>query len=156
MYYITLKTSETGQKFMAVYEKMRECYKACVEMSDKYEFSEWRCRYWVVRGGISEVYFNQPFDKKLWKPTKNDGYVPNLRSKEGKAIQADFDNLPVVTYKELNDCIGIDDTFKRPGVDFANPEYVAFNLYKEWFDTWRKPDDCQEVTYSEFQKIINP
>lgn len=161
LYYITKKTSATGCKFQAIFEKYDIAFSAQKALSKKYGFEEWRHAYWVIYGGISSVRKIKDLDTKVWKKVTevdNESYSPKKSSKLGKIIHEDFKNLPVITIEELNNCIGFEEKmFKSIGVAFNNESYVGFITDEKWNIT--VPKDCEEVTltkYNELFKITNP
>lgn len=151
-YYKTLRTSETGRKFQAMSDKMSECFKAQVAMADKYGFTEWRDAYFAVSGGISSVIFPSKPDVKLWK-CKNGEYTPRINNAAGKAIQAEFDNMPRVKRIEVNECIGWGENLSCIGVTFDNPDFFGFVINSSKVKT--VPSDCEEITGTEYEKLDN-
>ena len=109
MYFITPKNGETGKKFQKIMDKLDVCRKDQKALADKYGFTSWRRASWEVAGGISSVTFHKcaNVDAKLWKLVKGKTeYKPRLNTKEGKALQAEFNQATVITKGELNACIG--------------------------------------------------
>ena len=149
MYFITEKNSETGKKFQKIMDKLDVCRKDQKALADKYGFTSWRRAYWKAAGGISSVIFPKgaTIDTKVWKQIKGkDEYMPRLNIKQGKAIQADFDEAITVTKAELNACIGWDEGFSKSiGFDGDNDKYFGFTIDDDWTDIII-PNDCTEIT----------
>jgi hypothetical protein len=93
----------------------------------------------------------------LWKSS---GYGPNewmpkLSTKEGKAIMAEINALPIVDIDELNAVVGYEGNhFKSSHIGFSyeNKAYYGFILSDKWEVT--PPDDCEEITASEYKKLF--
>lgn len=149
-YYRTLRTSTTGRNFQHLSDKTDECFNAQSAMSDKYGFTEWRGALWAVSGGISSVIFSTKPDVKLWK-CKNGEYTPRCSNSAGKDIQADFDNMPQVTRSEVNNCIGWNERLSVIGVAFEDPYFFGCVVNSDKVKTM--PDDCEEITASEYEKL---
>ena len=157
MYFITEKNSETGKKFQKIMDKLDVCRKDQKALADKYGFTSWRRAYWKAAGGISSVIFPKgaTIDTKVWKQIKGkDEYMPRLNIKQGKAIQADFDEAITVTKAELNACIGWDEGFSKSiGFDGDNDKYFGFTIDDDWTDIII-PNDCTEITATKYREFF--
>ena len=156
MYFITPKNSETGKKFQKIADKLDVCFENQKALAEKYGFTSWRGERWVVAGGISSVIFPQgtTVDTKVWKEVRDGEYMPRLNSKQGKAIQADFDQAVTISKSELNACIGWNEGFsKHIGFCKANDEYFGFTIEEDWTDV-PIPSDCTEITTSKYQELF--
>lgn len=156
MYFITPKDSKTGKKFQKIADKLDVCFENQKALAEKYGFTSWRGERWVVAGGISSVIFPQgtTTDTKVWKEVRDGEYMPRLNIKQGKTIQADFDQAVTISKAELNACIGWDEGFsKHIGFCKANDEYFGFTIEEDWTDIVI-PSDCTEITTSEYKKLF--
>ena len=157
MYFITEKNSETGKKFQKIHDKLIACFDSQEALAKKYGFTSWRGEYWVAAGGISSVIFPQGtiVDTKVWKQIKRkDEYMPRLNIKQGKAIQADFDQAITLTKAELNACIGWDEGFSKSiGFDGTNDKYFGFTIDDSWTDIII-PNDCTEITATKYRELF--
>ena len=157
MYFITEKNSKTGKNFQKIADKLDVCFKNQKALAEKYGFTSWRGERWVVAGGISSVIFPKgtTIDTKVWKQIKGkDEYMPRLNIKQGKAIQADFDQAITVTKAELNACIGWKEGFsKHIGFCKANNEYFGFTIDDDWTDIII-PNDCTEITATKYRELF--
>ena len=157
MYFITEKNSETGKKFQKIADKLDVCFENQKALAKKYAFTSWRGDRWVVAGGISSVIFPKgaTIDTKVWKQIKGkDEYMPRLNIKQGKAIQADFDQAITVTKAELNACIGWDEGFSKSiGFDGDNDKYFGFIIDDSWTDIII-PNDCTEITVTKYRELF--
>ena len=156
MYFITKKESETGKKFQKIAEKLEVCFENQKALAEKYGFTSWRGEYWVAAGGISSVIFPQgtTVDTKVWKEVRNGEYMPRLNIKQGKSIQADFDQAVTISKKELNACIGWGGDFINCiGLDWNNDEYFCFFIEEDWTDV-PIPADCTEITTSKYRELF--
>lgn len=151
MKFKTKKTSETGKKFMAVKERADSCFAAARELNAEVGAEQWRGTY-AVFGGISAFMFNNDYVAPKWmkKIGKNE-YKPLGNRKEGKALQAKMDALPVVTRRQLNICIGFNDRLSTIGFDWENDEYALFHISEKW--GIKIPDDCTEITTTEYNQL---
>ena len=157
MYFITEKNSETGKKFQKIADKLDVCFENQKALAKKYAFTSWRGDRWVVAVGISSVIFPKgaTIDTKVWKQIKGkDEYMPRLNIKQGKAIQADFDEAITVTKAELNACIGWDEGFSKSiGFDGTNDKYFGFIIDDDWTDI-TIPNDCTEITATKYRELF--
>ena len=156
MYFITKRTSKTGKKFQKIFDRFNICFDSQEALAKKYGFTSWRGGYWVVAGGISSVIFPEDttVDTKVWKEVRNGEYMPKLNIKQGKAIQADFDQAITVTKAELNACIGWDEGFSKSiGFDGDNDKYFGFTIDDDWTDIII-PNDCTEITATKYREFF--
>ena len=80
--------------------------------------------------------------------------MPRLNIKQGKAIQADFDQAITVTKAELNACIGWDEGFSKSiGFDGTNDKYFGFIIDDGWTDIII-PNDCTEITATKYRELF--
>lgn len=155
MFFITKKDSDTGKKFTAYQEKAKECLAAVDELKKELGFSSYRGAYWSLAGGVSAVCFKTFPDKKIWKNVNgvHNEWMPRLKSKEGKELQAKFDNLPRLQYEDLNACVGVDDPISHLGFTL-NDEYFGIEISDSWY-FFNKPEDCEEVTFTKYDELFN-
>jgi hypothetical protein len=145
------RTSVTGKKFEAYRSKTSQAHKAIVLLAKEYGFTQWRMRYWGY-GGLSTVYFpdNLSPDPKTWKKC-HDGYMPKKSTKTGVVVSDKFMDLPFIPILEKNMCIGFNSKLDEIGINFNNPSFVLFEVYKSW--GIKIPKDCVEITGSEYEKL---
>lgn len=157
MYFITKKDSETGKKFQKIVNKLDVCFENQKALADKYGFTSWRSAHWEAAGGIYTVKFPKgtTVDAKLWKQVKGkDEYMPRMNTKQGKAVQADFDQATVITKAELNACIGWDESFlKCIGFDWNNDRFFCFKIDDAWTDV-PIPADSEEITTTTYRELF--
>lgn len=155
MYFKTKRTSATGKKFQTLMQKRAKVLEAQNKLSKKYGFEAYRQGYWNVWGGISScAKFKETPNPKNWKKGATAGeYMPSLRSKVGKKINEDFENLPTISFQELNACVGLSKKMGHIGFSGEkNPDYFGFSVNNKW--DFEVPDDCTEITYSEYKEIF--
>lgn len=155
MYFITPKTSDTGQKFKSIWDKIDLSLKAQKDLAKELGFYQWRLGYFKVAGGISSVSFKKEPDKKVWKNVNGakDEWMPKKNTKEGSNIYKKMEALPSVSNNTMNKVIGLDDMFKTIG--FARneeKEYYGFTI-KDYWDI-KIPDDCEEVLASRYNQLF--
>ena len=157
MYFITKKESDTGKKFQKIMDKLDICLENQKALAEKYGFTSWKRNPWEAAGGIFSVIFPQgtTIDSKLWKLVKGKNeYKPRLNNKEGKAVQAEFDQATIITKAELNACIGWKENFLRNfGLDWNNDEYFCFYIEEDWTDV-PIPADCTEITTTTYRELF--
>jgi hypothetical protein len=160
MYFKTPTTSETGQRLEVIKSKGLEIHDFQVRMAEKYGFEEWETNSVHAVGRIQVVIFpkNHDVDLKLWRldnrPQKKPKYWPRIVTRVGKAVASEFSNQPVVTANELNKCVGFDEGYsfgKRIGFNY-NDAFFGFSVRESW--TFTKPDDCIEITYTEYVSLF--
>lgn len=152
MFYKTKRTSETGLKLASMVKKMDHCQSVQQSLGKVFGFSKFRGKAFVAFGGIGCVFFDKTPDLKTWRKTQ-DGYMPRKKGKLGKKIAKTFEELPTVSAKELNACVGLETgpEFKVIGLTFSNPDYFLFAIGADWL--YGAPEDCEELTKSEFEKL---
>ena len=156
MYFITKKDSETGKKFQKIVDKFDICFENQKALANKYGFTSWRGAYWVIAGGISSVIFPKDtiVDTKVWKKVKDrkNEYTPRLNTKQGKSVQADFEQAPTITKSELNACIDWDEAFSNIGFDKGNDKYFGFCVGEDCNVVI--PKDCEEITTTKYRELF--
>ena len=155
MYFITEKTTKTGKKFQKISDRIVEANKATINFAKKHGFKAWRPAYWVAAGGISSCgEFEKTPDPKIWgKGEAPYEFFPKRSSKAGKAIYKEIEELPKVRIHDLNDCIGFEeDAFKTIGFAHNHDKYFGFTAKEDW--DIKVPNDCKEITYTEYKKIF--
>lgn len=152
MYYKTKKESATGKRFQAYLIKNEECRAAIVDLAKKHGFSAWRLFDLYLNGYIASVIFDKTPDTKLWLRVANseNEYRPSKRTKAGKLIYQEFENLPKITRDDLNNCIGWTvGPILCPHIGFfEGADFFFFSTKREWAVTI--PDDCIEILESEY------
>ena len=155
MQFKTLRSSETGKRFadlMVTREKNRQ---ATLRFADKIGIVQWREGYWAVWGGISTFIFPKDFEVKLpFRPHKKlrGEYWISRKTKEGKLLDDERQNLPVIESHQLNLCVGFRGApFKTIGFNDSNEEYFLFSVGDDWnFDC---PADCEEITVAAYKQL---
>lgn len=155
MFYKTLKTTATGRKFADLLLKIDAAHAAQVALCEKYGIETFRASSFYLWGGFSAVLFNVAPNTKDWKNVygAKDEWMPKLSSSVGKAVQKEFDALPVVTRKELNACVGFNNHFKHIGFNFCDTHF-GFTDVADW--SLKIPDDCEEITKIAFDLLFKP
>jgi hypothetical protein len=157
MYFKTKKTSETGQKLAKIEARGLDTYNYQCELAKKYGFVSWNCLQHHAWGVIYQVEFpkGHEVDLKIWRLAyqSRNLYVPKMNTKDGKALNEEIINQPIVEARELNDCVGFsnDSAFgKRIGLT-SNEHLFGFSLGNNW--EYTPPSDCVEITVSEYNMI---
>lgn len=151
MKFKTKRNSKTGKKFTEISKIAKECKAAAIVLVDEVGAKEWRGTHNAF-GGISSFRFDDDYVAPNWMRwvSKNE-YKPLRNRKEGKALQAKMDALPVVTRRQLNMCIGYDEIFSCIGYNSTNEDYFLFEI-DESYDVI-PPADCVEITVTEYNKL---
>lgn len=150
MYYITNIESETGQKLNKVLDEINRCRIASIKFLSQMRGSR---RFledpYSAAGGIVAVEFPTNPDAKKWRHfRKRRGfYAPNKKYKGGKELQAQIDDLPKVSNQKINEAIGYDSMWNRPGLA-KNGFHIGIEVNHEW--EVQMPSDCKEVTQTEY------
>ncbi|MGD1894007.1 MAG: hypothetical protein ACFB15_25850 [Cyclobacteriaceae bacterium] len=154
MKFKTKRTSETGKKFCEVEVNAEQCLLEAKKLAKVLGVKKWRPDRFAVFGGLEEVFFDSIPDKKLWRLNKNgSGYYPNRKTKVGKQIYAELKALPLISYQDLNDCISFNGhRFRHIGVNFSHLNYIGFTGQEDWDIII--PDDCEEITVKEYNKLF--
>lgn len=159
MFYKTPKTSETGKKFVALFEKIKAAGKVMKEFLDEWNTTTYRPGGFDIEGSIATVIFEGTVpDKTLWIPItgRKDEYKPNRRTKAGKELQKRIDELPRVSRTEVNMCIGWRQHFSNIGFR-DGVEIVGFTVSEKYLfdeeDPVIIPADCIEITRTEYLTI---
>lgn len=152
MYYITNKTSETGKKFAEVNKQMDEAWEKVVSFSKSIGIVEFRMDWCAVYGGLSAAFLPEDYDKKGWKELRKGEFMPDRRTKLGKLLQNDIDNLPRVDRFALNDCIGWKECFNVIGFHWKSDIYFGFITREVW--NINIPEDCTEITSGEYKRTF--
>lgn len=153
MYYITEKNSETGKKLQGFYDRKKEIYDKEKELSRKYNFQQWGTYDFFIQGKIDFVRFDNEnqVDMRVWKKDGKN-YSPRLNTKEGKKIKADFNQLEKLSWNDLNACINWESFGKVIGTN-KSEKYFGIDTMNDWDISI--PNDCKEITYTEWKKIFN-
>lgn len=158
MYYITKKDSETGKKFQELLDTMRQYRQHAFKIAERFGTTKIVRPGFSIDGGVFAVVEPTIIDDKLIRPLKKfkvkNSYVPNTRTKKGKELQKELDELPVVMTHDLNAVIGWDEAFSNIGYDYNNPEYFAFSVKESW--NIKMPEDCTEITTAQYKEMFNP
>lgn len=155
MFYITTTDSETGKKLNAALKKCKEAIEKARETAAFWGTQEYLVDRWVAAGGIEALnIIPELHNSKNWRESKEvKGYfLPDQRTKEGKRIQKLFNELPRISRREINLCIGWDERWKLIGVNQTS-EYIGFTTNQSW--KIKIPKDCKEITSIEYGNIFN-
>lgn len=160
MFYKIPKSSSTGQKLMALRERMIAANQAAYELVQSLGAESFRPGQYTVAGGVLSIIFPEGHkfgpDKNVWKESEVPGeYLPNERSKKGKLIADLIEALPRVLRKELNTLVGYDHEWNVIGIQWCSTEdYILMNL-KESFVA-KVPEDCEEISEAEWAELSTP
>tara|TARA_R110000850_G_scaffold277151_1_gene424869 strand:- start:58372 stop:58848 length:477 start_codon:yes stop_codon:yes gene_type:complete len=152
MYYITEKSSKTGEKITAMLIKARDAQEAAGKFVKRVGAEKYSASQFSAFGGVSAVYFKENPAPRLWKPVKDEEHLfrPKKNTKEGKAIAEQMAALPVVTKEELNGVVGFKSTaWQSIGLNTNNKTLYGITLKEEW--RHQMPIDCREVTVSRYR-----
>lgn len=154
MKFKTKRTSETGKKFLELEKELRAAKEATLQFIDEIGAEAYRPGYFSLQGGIGEIYFPKGYEiPKYFKKSRWDGYVPNLKYKQGKILQAKINKLPTVRWDKANACIGYEAIDSHIGYSFQHPDYILYTTKEKW--NCPTPDDCEEITTTEFNELSN-
>jgi hypothetical protein len=154
MYFITKKTSKTGLKFQEIEKKIAESKAAVKVILERFGVKKYASDRWAAAGGLECLFFENEPDLNLWKKEKKERglYSPNGKTKQGKALAKEFADLPRVSRKELNECIGYKNPWNVIGFTFGFDEYFGFSVGEDW--GVKIPSDCKEVTTSKYKELF--
>lgn len=155
IYFITTPVTETGKKFRELELKVEECFQARKKFLKKYGVKEYRPHQLDPFGGVCSCFFDNEPSLLLWRRLYKgeNEYLPNKKTKEGKALFKELDELPTVTSLQLNMCIGFNAIFfKRIGYNSIIGKLYGFSLNTDW--GIKVPSDCTELTYTEYAKTF--
>ena len=155
LYYKVPKDSDTGRKFAELSERADKCTEAAAEFLEKYGFKQYRPSRISYAGGISSCCTPElDPNKKVWREIRNKEFMPRLNCKEGKEIQEEINNLPIVDIDELNNIVGYDSGgWKSSHIGFSrlNKEFFLFTISDEW--KVKPPADSIEITGGEYKEL---
>lgn len=164
-----LKGTELYQRFLDFFEKVkivnkqtRDLVKELTKKSGHEDLEYASFRGFAIYGGISAISFKDN-PGKGWKKHKRTDitcYQPDSRTKEGKALQKRFDDLPTINAFELNDVIFLKDKdggrmwgnfgFK----DFLKKGFILIDMPESVTYDWYKPhQDLIEITEKEYYEL---
>jgi hypothetical protein len=154
IYYITTRTSETGQKFGEIEAKINRIREQQIQLSHEIGFTKWRGDYWSFMGGFSSLYFEKEPDRYIYKQEKTaNEWMPKKNTREGRALDAKLKSTEVIGKRELNMCINFkEEFFSTIGFAWSSPSHFGFVLDSEWGHV--PPIDCEEVTYSKYEELF--
>lgn len=155
MYLITKRDSETGKKFHQVERKIEKARKEQRMLAKKYGFQKYRQATWCVTGGFSSCLdFKETPDKKIWgKGSEENEFFPKRNSNAGKRIYEEFQQMTLVSIKELNNCIGFEEAmFARIGFCHRHETHYGIVVDRKW--NIEIPKDCEEVTESFYHNFL--
>lgn len=155
IYYKAEKTSETGKKMQtlitrgkissdAIHDYMKEIGATLMYLTSD------RC---VFQTGIAGVEFLEVPDMKIWKKFTGfpNYYRPRLSSSEGKKIDEKISSFERIERSDINEVINFSAIHRQCG--FGNgKEHFGFIIDSEW--NHQMPNDCSEITYSEYKKLF--
>lgn len=157
MKFICKKDSETGKKIREVQDQLLNIHIYNDSLSEEYGFDRWFTYTFPFYKRISKVIFNpeKKVNKKIWKYVKgsDNEYVPRMDTPEGRIVEEKISKTPILTFYDMNMCIGFDDEFKSIGLQSENPDYWGIIVKEDW--DIKMPLDCEEVTTSKFNEMFN-
>jgi hypothetical protein len=146
MYFITKKTSKTGEKFKAFKNRRTECFEAQKSLADTLGFSKWFGARSVAFGGITAVMFDKTPYLGTWKVNAKGEATPRKSTRDGKLIKKMFDDLPSIPIADLNSIIKVYYDWAPIGYNFNSDKYIGFQVWdniSEFQKNWKPPHDCQ-------------
>lgn len=153
MYYKTHKDSETGRKFAEVYARIEAARVTLDAFLKKYQADHYLHTDRFAAGGVEGLDNVKLTDGwKQVKKNQNTFWVPDKKTKKGKLIDNEVANLPFVTRKEIDACIGFSSHFSRIGACFEVYQDCYYFCFSKMLDNtaFKPPLDCIEVLYSEY------
>ncbi|MBD3627626.1 hypothetical protein [Cyclobacterium sp.] len=154
MYFITNIKSETGKKLNAIIDEADRCRAKSIKfVSQMHGSKRFLADGFAAIGGVVAIEFTTNPDPKQWRPFKKRRgfYVPNKRYKAGKELQAQMDDLPIVSRHTINEAIGFDNMWNRPGLR-RNESQIGIEVNHEW--EVQLPADCEEVTRTKYLTLF--
>lgn len=153
MFFKTPKNSETGKKFIALFEEMKSVNDQALELAESLGGETFRP--FSFAGGISSIVFADAhqFDNPLnWRNVnkRKNEFMPRAHRKEGKEIMKKIEALPTLHREKFGEVLGVRSFWKSPGVKVAG-DWILIEVYPEWRDTI--PKDCIEILHSEYLEI---
>ncbi len=160
LYYKTLRTTETGKKFVEIFERQNLYHAKTIEFVERYGFKSYRPSIISFGGcGISSLVKPEgmELDKNIWKESGygDNEYFPRESTKVGKVVYDELKALPIVDIDELNGIVGYEgDEWKSTSIGYSNEnsEYVGFIVLKSW--NCKIPSDCIEITGTEYDTLF--
>lgn len=161
MYFEVRKDSETHENLKVFWKKRLEA-----ENVAKFLVKELGCQQYYKKigfyGGIDGIVFKEKQDKSLWKKVCNDqfAYYPTKKNAE---IYNKIENLPVISYEELNSIIGF--TSQRIEVGKKATWIASTGLnYRNGTFSFEVDDACvftpsadlEEIIFSRYKMLTSP
>lgn len=145
LYFTTQKDSATGLKIQDFLKRFEAANDIAEKLADKYGFQEYRTFSRSMITGISSVIFDKEPDLKIWRKVRENEYAPILSHKVGKTIKMEFDTIPKIHRRDINDCIGWDgDCLFFIGLNFNSTDYFGIVTNEKW--NISMPNDCKETS----------
>lgn len=157
LYYKTKKDSDTGNKMQNLLDKGKAIKDDIYNYVDEIGATK---KYMMIGGsvfgtGIIGVEFTTTPDDKIWKkfPGYNGYYKPRLSSTVGKQIEAKFYSFGRIDRKDLNEVIGLESFLSHCGYAYNSKDFFGFEVESKW--NHKMPEDCKEITFTEYSKLFN-
>lgn len=176
MFYITEKDSTTGKKFSEYLQKKESAIKSAEQLSRDFGAEDYATYAPHTKnfggGGIYCVFFPEgtKVDKKVWKEDKtykfqrspthkqwDTNWTPKETSLKGKEIKEKINALPMITERDLNACVGWNESVNHVDLSISENHYgisVSQIFIERKSNPLVMPEDCKEVTYSEFKDVF--
>ena len=156
MRFITKKTSETGKKFADFEKRCEEANKASLDFIKQFGAERFRPGWGCLAGGITSIEMGENPDPKIWRKSFKDTqgeYYPKGNIKAGRELIKQIEALPIVTFKDLNDCVGYyGGLFSHMGFNPTNDQYYGFFMDDK--KDFTPPSDCEEITMTKWNELF--
>lgn len=157
LFYKTEKTSDTGKKMQSVIDEAKAIEANIIEFLKEIGATSKYLRNGIFNTGLLGVEFIDTPDMNLWKEEKNSQYKgfysPRMKTKKGKNLAERFYSFGKIERSEINKVICFGQVYYRSGFS-CNNEVFGFSIGCNWNHTM--PEDCIEITGSEYAKISQP
>ena len=159
LYFKTLKTSETGIAMQKLIDEGKVIANKIVTFLEEIGATDRYLHSGVFHTGLGGVQFDTDVDLKIWKSFDRVRhpffFCPRTNSKAGKALAEKFYSFGKIDRSDINKVIGYGQLFNNCGLfSDKNGEYFGFIIDSEW--NHKMPDDCIEITGSEYDKMAKP
>ena len=154
MFYKTSPDSATGKMLISMNESMNSATDSAIELTEELGGCGSMVGHWCVSGGISTILFDKDRIPENWKSVR-DGFMPKNNNKIGKAIHRKISMLPVVSFSDLNACVGLKSGFGHIGYRIHDNN-ILYTVGEKLLiqSNYDKPDDCTEITRTEFNQLF--
>ena len=150
MYYKVLKGTKLYDQLTELMKECRRCNNASLKLAKEVGAVSVRGARMRLAGGISSflIETGKPDGWKASGTNIPNEYYPS-KLKANKELRERIDNLPVVTYKQLNDMVGYDDIFGHPGF-VTKKNVILLDFTEKMMQNLKPVKDMVEITRTEF------